>query len=308
MLTPFADLLAARRDGHRRRRVHLLRPRDGRGRAALGSRGPRGRHPPDRRALAAPSRAATCCWRRSSPRRGAPRRRPACSSTTATTSTLIEAAFEAGAGAALADGSALPFEQNVELVARAVELARGVGAAVEAELGGISGDEDVARGRGRRRADRPRRGRRSSWQRTGAACLAVSIGNVHGIYRDPPRLDWERLEAIRSAVAAPLSLHGASGIPDGRRPPRDRGAAWRKINVNTELREAYLGGDGRRRIGSVLEGSRLSALHAAQTARGRRRRRSEAAGIRHGGKPMIRRLDHVAVAVKDTEARPAALP
>jgi len=58
---------------------------------------------------------------------------------------LIEAALEAGAGAALADGSALPYEQNVELVARAVESARAHGASVEAELGGIAGDEDVAR-------------------------------------------------------------------------------------------------------------------------------------------------------------------
>ena len=41
VLTPFADLLAARRDGHGGRRLHVLRPRDRRGRAARGGRGTR---------------------------------------------------------------------------------------------------------------------------------------------------------------------------------------------------------------------------------------------------------------------------
>jgi ketose-bisphosphate aldolase len=175
---------------------------------------------------------------------------------------LIEAAFEAGAGAALADGSALPYEQNVELVARAVELARPRGAAVEAELGGISGDEDVARAVAAGALTDPAEAP-DFMARTGAACLAVSIGNVHGIYRDPPRLDWERLAAIGAAVAAPLSLHGASGIPDGD-VGRAIAAGVAKINVNTDLREAYLAAT-EAAIGTVLEGSRLNSLHAAQT-------------------------------------------
>lgn len=174
---------------------------------------------------------------------------------------LIAAAFEAGAGAVLADGSALPYEQNVELVARAVERARAHGAAVEAELGGISGDEDVARAMAAGALTDPAQAP-EFMARTGAACLAVSIGNVHGIYRDPPLLDWDRLDAIRAAVAAPLSLHGASGIPDADiRSAIAAGVA--KINVNTDLREAYLAAT-EATIGSVLDGSRLSALHAAQ--------------------------------------------
>jgi ketose-bisphosphate aldolase len=174
---------------------------------------------------------------------------------------LIEAAFEAGAGAALADGSALPYEENAELVARAVDLARTYSAAVEAELGGISGDEDVARAVAAGALTDPAQAA-EFMARTGAACLAVSIGNVHGIYRRPPRLDWERLEAICAGVGAPLSLHGASGIPD-EDVRRSIAAGVAKINVNTDLREAYLAATDMT-IGSVLEGSRLNALHAAQ--------------------------------------------
>lgn len=29
-----------------------------------------------------------------------------------------------------------------------------------------------------------------------------------------PRLDWPRLDAVRERVPVPLSLHGASGLPD----------------------------------------------------------------------------------------------
>jgi tagatose 1,6-diphosphate aldolase GatY/KbaY len=177
--------------------------------------------------------------------------------------TVIASALEAGAGAVMADGSALPYEQNVRFVADAVELARGHGAAVEAELGGITGDEDVAAAVAAGALTDPAEARELMAQ-TGAACLAVSIGNVHGIYREPPRLDWERLEAIRALLDAPLSLHGASGIPD-ELVRRAIGAGVAKINVNTELRQAYLAATGAT-IGSVLEGSRLNALHAAQVA------------------------------------------
>ena len=69
--------------------------------------------------------------------------------------------------------------------------------------------------------------------------MAVCIGNVHGRYRGEPRLDFERLAAIRAAVAAPLVLHGASGLPAGQI-GRAIGLGVRKFNVNTEVREAYL--------------------------------------------------------------------
>jgi ketose-bisphosphate aldolase len=176
---------------------------------------------------------------------------------------LIAAALGAGAGAVMADGSALPYEQNVAFVERAVALGREHGASVEAELGGISGDEDVAAAVSAGALTDP--GQAAEFmQQTGAACLAVSIGNVHGTYRDPPRLDWERLDAIGAAVAAPLSLHGASGIPDAM-VQRSIAAGVAKFNVNTELREAYLRAT-QETVGSTLDGSRLHALHAAQVA------------------------------------------
>lgn len=177
--------------------------------------------------------------------------------------TAIGSALSAGAGAVMADGSALSYEANVAFVRRAVELARQHGAAVEAELGTIEGAEDEAQAAAGGALTDPAQAA-DFMQRNGAACLAVSIGNVHGHYRNPPELDWDRLDAIRARVSSPLSLHGASGIPDSMlRRSIANGVA--KINVNTELRAAYLAAT-RRELPTALEGQRLAALHAAQIA------------------------------------------
>lgn len=176
---------------------------------------------------------------------------------------LMAAALDLGVGALMADGSRLPDEENAELVARACELAREFGAGVEAELGHVAGEEDVAVAAAAGAFTDPEVARRFISE-TGAHCLAVSIGNVHGHYASPPRLDWERLAAVRGAVDVPLSLHGASGLADA-----DVGAAVaggvRKVNVNTELRAAYLDATATT-LPEVIDGLRLMALHDAQSA------------------------------------------
>ena len=116
---------------------------------------------------------------------------------------------------------------------------------------------------------------------TGADCLAVSIGNVHGVYREPPDLDWARLEAIRTSTRQPLSLHGASGIPEDelRRAIRS-GIA--KVNFNTELRQAYLASTRETLVRRCSTGARVAALHAAQTDGGRARRRRRSSPCSEG--------------------------
>jgi tagatose 1,6-diphosphate aldolase GatY/KbaY len=174
---------------------------------------------------------------------------------------LMERALELGCGAVMADGSRLEFERNRALVRSAVELAQRYGAHVEAELGHVAGGEDVALAAQVGKLTDPDEAALLVSE-TGVACLAVSIGNVHGAYAAPPRLDWARLEAIRSATAVPLSLHGASGIPEADvREAISLGVA--KVNVNTELREAYLAAS-ERHLGAVRVGARLLELHARQ--------------------------------------------
>jgi ketose-bisphosphate aldolase len=176
---------------------------------------------------------------------------------------VIEAALEQGAGAVMADGSARPYAENIEFVRRAAEVAARSGAGVECELGGITGDEDVAEAVAAGALTEPAQAV-EFMAATRADCLAVSIGNVHGIYRDPPDLDWVRLAEIRSRVSQPLSLHGASGIPPEML-QRAIHAGIAKVNVNTELRQAYLEATAAT-IDGVLASAHVARLHEAQTA------------------------------------------
>ena len=175
---------------------------------------------------------------------------------------VIAAALAQGAGAVMADGSARPYADNVAFVRAAVELAHALGAGVECELGGITGDEDVAEAVAAGALTDPGQAR-DFVATSGADCLAVSIGNVHGVYRDPPDLDWTRLDAIASQVDRPLSLHGASGIPEPML-RRSLAAGIAKVNFNTELRRAYLEAT-EATLPTALEGAKVAALHHAQT-------------------------------------------
>ena len=76
-------------------------------------------------------------------------------------------------------------------------------------------------------------------ERTGIDALAVAVGNVHGFTARPVTLDLERLHAIAAQCPVPQVLHGASGLPlEQLRSALTCGVA--KVNVNAELRRAYL--------------------------------------------------------------------
>ena len=147
--------------------------------------------------------------------------------------------MQAGYSSVMVDGSHLPFEENIELTRAAVALAHPSGAWVEAELGAIPGDEDVSTDAAPAQAMTDPVEAAEFIARTGVDALAVAVGNVHGLTSTPVSLDLDRLAAIRDAVPVPLVLHGASGLPDQQLSGAiQRGVA--KININTELRQAYL--------------------------------------------------------------------
>ena len=148
------------------------------------------------------------------------------------------------------DGSSLPYEDNIALVrdVRASLTAQGrADVVIEAELGGLAGDEDRAFGAdaaGPAAGNDPA-GLTDSAQvedfvaRTGAQLLAVAVGNVHGKYQGEPRIRWDVLQDIAVRTRIPLVLHGASGIPAEE---LVKAAAMNvgKVNFNTELRTGVL--------------------------------------------------------------------
>ena len=153
----------------------------------------------------------------------------------ATNAELIDAAVTAGADAVLADGSRKSEQENADFVARTRErLHRHPDVVIEAELGRIEGNEDIARPQQFGAMTEPERVA-SFLRRSGADLLAVSIGNVHGHYAGEVHLDWRRLSEIVETTSVPLVLHGASGLPsDAVERAIKHGIC--KININTELR------------------------------------------------------------------------
>lgn len=151
----------------------------------------------------------------------------------------IRTALAAGVSSVMADGSHLDYAQNIAFTQEMTALAHTLDAAVEAELGRISGTEDgLTIADVEARMTDPQRAVDFVAQ-TGVDALAVCIGNVHGHYPGEPRLDFDRLAAIQERVTIPLVLHGTSGLPDGMiRRSIELGVC--KFNVNTEVRVAYL--------------------------------------------------------------------
>jgi tagatose 1,6-diphosphate aldolase GatY/KbaY len=148
----------------------------------------------------------------------------------------IRMALEAGVRSVMADGSRLPFEDNVAFTRAAVEMVRAFAGTVEGELGRIAGREEGEEQEGELTDPEEAAAFVAA---TDVDALAVCIGNVHGRPPRPVHLDFGRLRAIRAKVQVPLVLHGASGLPeDDVHRAIDLGIC--KLNVNTELQEACL--------------------------------------------------------------------
>lgn len=74
-------------------------------------------------------------------------------------------------------------------------------------------------------------------ERTGVDALAISVGNAHGAYKLPPKLDFERIRTIAGEVKVPLVLHGGSGLTDDdfRKAIHD---GISKVNIFTDINVA----------------------------------------------------------------------
>jgi fructose-bisphosphate aldolase, class II len=138
------------------------------------------------------------------------------------------------------DGSHHPLEENIAQTKKVVEIARVFGISVEAELGRIGGTEDdISVSDAEAFYTDPEEAERFV-RETGVDALAVAVGTAHGQYKGDPKLDFERLSEISKRVSCPLVLHGSSGVSDDSiKKAIERGV--RKINIDTNIREAFVG-------------------------------------------------------------------
>lgn len=147
--------------------------------------------------------------------------------------------FRCGYTSIMIDGSQKPFEENIALTSAVVRAAHAANISVEAELGSVGGKEDSL-DNGEGGYTDPSKAKEFV-ERSGCDSLAVAIGTAHGVYKHAPKLDLNRLSAIREVVDIPLVLHGTSGVDDEVvKECVQRGIC--KVNYATDLRIAYTRG------------------------------------------------------------------
>ena len=143
-----------------------------------------------------------------------------------------------GTKSTMIDASHLSFEENIRIVKSVVDYAHKYDVTVEGELGVLGGQEDdLIRDDKDSKYTNPSQAKEYV-ERTGIDSLAVAIGTAHGVYKEVPKLDFERLKEIRAVVDIPLVLHGASGVPaDQVKRAIELGIA--KVNIATELKMPF---------------------------------------------------------------------
>lgn len=153
---------------------------------------------------------------------------------------LVYECINAGFSSVMFDGSKLPLAENIALTRQVVAASRRANVSVEAELGRIGGTEDDVSVTEQEAFFTDPGEARYFVEQTGVDSLAVAIGTAHGHYRGEPKLDFERLTRISTLIPVPVVLHGSSGVPEGAiREAIRRGV--RKVNIDTDIREAFIG-------------------------------------------------------------------
>lgn len=155
---------------------------------------------------------------------------------------VIRNCIDAGWTSVMFDGSALPFEENMKQTKQAYDIAQSAGVGLEAEIGAIGGTED------------------DKFVAADEAILAVvdeciefcrefpelavfapAIGTAHGVYVGEPKIAYDRLEEITSAVDTPIALHGGTGLTEEQF-RRCIGSGCAKVNISTMHKGQFING------------------------------------------------------------------
>ena len=150
-------------------------------------------------------------------------------------------ALELGFTSIMYDCSTDSYDENVRKVKEMADIAHSYGATIEGELGHVGDNEGSAEGTSH--LDDPSKFftdpkmAKDYVEKTGVDALAIAVGNAHGVYKLPPKLDFERINTIAKTVNVPLVLHGGSGLTDNDfRRAINEGIS--KVNIFTDINVA----------------------------------------------------------------------
>ena len=146
-------------------------------------------------------------------------------------------ALKLGFTSVMYDCSTADYETNAAKVAEMVRICHGMNVTVEGELGHVGDNEGAGKLENPSDYFTDPEVAADFVNRTGIDSLAVAVGNAHGDYKFPPKLDFERIEAIAGSTGLPLVLHGGSGLSDSDfRTAVGKGVC--KINIFTDIDKA----------------------------------------------------------------------
>ena len=150
-------------------------------------------------------------------------------------------ALKLGFSSIMYDCSTDSYEENVRKVKEMADIAHSYGATIEGELGHVGDNEGSTEGSSHL-ADPSKyftdpKLAKDFVDKTGVDALAIAVGNAHGAYKLPPKLDFERIRTIANTVDVPLVLHGGSGLTDNDfRQAIKEGIS--KVNIFTDINVA----------------------------------------------------------------------
>ena len=166
----------------------------------------------------------------------------------------MKQALELGFTGVMYDGSTLSYEENLENTKKAVAMASQYNCGVEAELGAMAAREGGEAASGKATSGKAASGKGRPFAPTGPVytdpdeavefcketkidALAPSFGTAHGIYKNKPILDFDRVKEIAIRTGLPLVMHGGSGVsPEDYRKGIECGL--RKINYYSYMAKA----------------------------------------------------------------------
>lgn len=131
-------------------------------------------------------------------------------------------AIRLGFTSVMIDASAKSFEENIKETQAVVRAAHSIDVSVEAELGHIlASDIGVGEKTEAETVDSfdsvddiytsPSLAKEFV-EKTNVDCLAIAFGTSHGLYKNKPILDLDRISEIKEAIDIPFVMHGGSGL------------------------------------------------------------------------------------------------
>lgn len=145
----------------------------------------------------------------------------------------IAEAIGQGWNSVMLDASRLPLTNNIVQTRQVTAIAHQQGVLVEAEVGAIgkATDAEIAT---------------ASWEdidtflaQTEVDLFAAAIGTAHGLYHGTPHLDFDLIRRIGQRTEIPFVIHGGTGLSKATFQQLLACPNVKKINISTDVKQAY---------------------------------------------------------------------